>query len=172
MRRLFTFASAASFVLCLATVIIWASSEWVEGYLWAGQPGPRSAVIACELGHVVINTCDDRPGASSWHMAFERLGTHAYRTGVVFRNPRGPTFSDSRGFNTLGIALIHARGQLIMPPAAGAMNSLLPAATVKIFRISLAWPLAITAVLPVIFGVRRAPKLLRPHRRGHCPACG
>src|SRR5689334_25431737 len=139
MRRLFAFASAASLLLCLATLVVWALSEWVECYAWAGQPGSPSAVIACELGHVIVTTSGDWPSDSSWHMAFEPLGTHAYRVGVVYLNRQAAMFSDTRDFNSHGVALLHAKGHLIMPPAAGAMNPSLPVANVRTFRISLAW---------------------------------
>jgi hypothetical protein len=105
-------------------------------------------------------------------MAFEPLGTHAYRVGVVYLNRQAAMFSDTRDFNSHGVALLHAKGHLIMPPAAGAMNPSLPVANVRTFRISLAWLVVITAILPLIFGPRWVLKTLRTHRAEHCRRCG
>src|SRR5229473_8036364 len=105
LRRVFSLASVVSLLLCLATMTLWVRSEWVESYAWAGRPGPRSAVIAIEFGHLIINTCGDWPGGSSWRATSEQLGTSAYRVGVIPDNLFAAT--DKRDFNSLGIASIN-----------------------------------------------------------------
>ena len=159
-----------SLLLCLGIVVLWILSERVECYAWAGQTGSRSAVIALELGHVIVCSRDDWPSGFTWHFAAERLSTHSYRVGVAYENRAAAMFRDPRDFNNHGIVLIHTNGRLIMPPAAGA--AIASYTNVTTLRISLAWPVAITAVLPVVHGAKRVLKMLRAYPPGYCPTCG
>jgi hypothetical protein len=172
-RRLFTIASAISVLLCLATVGLWVRSEWMETYVWADGSAHGSAVMVCEFGHLIAMTCGSWPTGSSWRAASEDLRPpSAYRAAVI------PVGTDDRDFMLPGFFCLSQTGYLILPPSPippspipPSRGSALSFARVNRVRISLAWPVAITAMLPTIFAVRRVRSIFRPPA-GHCLRCG
>jgi len=115
------------------------------------------------------------PAGSPWQAASEDLAPpSAYRAGVVGNNRgrKGPApAADARGFVKFGIARLNMNGWLILPPRAGAMNPAWPVASINILRVSLAWPVAITAVLPTLLAARTIRSKLQTRQRGLCPVC-
>src|SRR6476469_2135759 len=78
-RGLFTFLVALSLVLRLAIAALWAWSEPMHTYIWAGSPG-RSAMLFCAHGRFNIYTCGPWPTHQPWQFASERSSSPAAYT--------------------------------------------------------------------------------------------
>src|SRR5690349_18284844 len=69
-RRVFRFLVTASFVLCLGIAALWAWSEKIQTYIWAGGPN-SSAMVFCTHGWLNIYSYGPWPTHQPWRFAAE-----------------------------------------------------------------------------------------------------
>ena len=165
MRRLFTFLASLSCVLCLAVAALWAWSEPMQTYIWAGSPG-SSAMLFCAHGRFNIYTCGPWPTHQPWQFASERSSSPASYA------PSATIYGASilRKSKWPGVEIDHVVGEFTLPSRHGLFSNA-PPAPMRWISIALWWPALLTAVLPILF---LAMWLRRPRRCavGLCPTCG
>jgi hypothetical protein len=73
-RRLFTFASAVSLLLCVATMVLWVRSFWKED-IFDLPAGPRDLRVCSTDRHFVVVMSRIRPGNSSTRVHWGAFST-------------------------------------------------------------------------------------------------
>ena len=179
LRRLFTFASAVSLTLCLATCVLWVRSYWAVDAVGFQRGGERWRV-ASDRGRLLIDNdphvqADHRRRAerSGWFQAADR--DFAARIDALdqrMKQDEDDTEASDRLFAE-GERLWDERSRLFESRVAYFRAPITLAKTAR--SVPYGWLSAATALLPAVWLL--ADSLARRARRqaaalGRCPACG
>src|SRR5437868_4990392 len=90
-RRLFTLLAVLSLLLCVAMVLLWVRSHWVEDYAVKGQAGSDCVVVFSGHGSIWIAMAGDWPGQGQWLLNSEPVGAFsAFSPAIGVSRSSGP----------------------------------------------------------------------------------
>lgn len=160
-RRLFTFFSALSLLLFVATCALWLRSYWVGEMVWWGRAPGRKVGLLSSMGQCAVyydppTSADVEPpqwhysNAGSWAGLKRRAAWYLADPGV---RSHGPAF---------GFALFRRRGTGPFASAPNAWEAFFPHGLVVVA----------TSILPAGWLYSRIRRRSRAVGAGLCPACG